>query len=116
MNRKNSLADQIMADVQYRGINAHGHHMFANGSALVTDVFPELESAVTRFGRRIKIDEKGYRYSAAFQKGLNDDAYTPREGADRQELLEYGSGRLKKLLDALPARHALWPNAPAMRG
>lgn len=117
MNRRaGNLADQIGATVEYRGINAQGKHMAANGGPMVTDIFDTLESMLTRFGRRIKIDERNIKHSAAFKQGQVDEMYTPREGADRQELFEYGSGRLKKLLAAMPERHPLWPNSPAMRG
>lgn len=116
MPEKQSLADRISADVQYRGVNAHKKHMFCNGTApLVSDVFDTLEQGVTRFGKRIKIDDAALKYSAAYNKGLGDAKHEPRDGAGSEEQYEYGSGRLVRLLEALPERHPLWPNGPAMR-
>ncbi len=101
MNRlqhRENLGDRIGADVDYRGVNVHRQHLFANGSPLINFICDTPEEGIARFGQRIKISDKVLKYSAAFQKGLSDATYSPREGADQQELHEYGSGYLKRLL------------------
>lgn len=112
MNRGPTLADRINADVLFHGVNAHKQFMFKNGSNLVTNLFVTLEEAVARFGQRIKIDDRVLRHSTPFQNGLASTTYSPRPGADQQELHEYGSGYLKRLLS--PAAAVPVPVTPEM--
>jgi hypothetical protein len=98
MNRPQTLADRINADVEFHGINRHGQFMAKNGSPLITDLFPTAEAMVARFGQRIKIDDRVLKHSTPYQNGLAAVTYSPREGADQQEVREYASGYLKRLL------------------
>lgn len=105
MNRPQTLADRIGARVTYRGQNIRKQHMFCNGTALVTDIFPTLPAGVARFGKRIEIDEKNLRFSTIFQQGYEDakkGIFFIRDAAEQQERLEYGSGQLKFLLEPAP--------------
>lgn len=102
-----TLADRIGARVEYRGQNVRKFHMFSNGSSpLVTDIFSTLEEGVIRFGARIEIKDKVLKFSTPFQRGYKDagtHAFYVRDIADAQERHEYGSGYLKRLLEALNA-------------
>lgn len=117
-NSAHSMADVLGLPAEYRGLNQVGQHMFSNGSPLVTHVFQHLDEALQRFGKRVKIEEKFYRFSAGYRAGLASPVYAPRSGAQKQELMEYGLGYLKRKLDemdkpkAVPAPVAK-PVAPA---
>jgi hypothetical protein len=100
-NRPNNLADRIGADVDYRGVNHRKQHMMASGGPLVSHLFNTLEDAVAQFGRRIKVSDRVLKHSTPFRNGYAAKSYSPRDGADQQEMHEYGSGYLKRLLDDL---------------
>lgn len=100
-NSAHSMADVLGLPAEYRGLNQVGQHMFSNGSPLVTHVFMHLDEALQRFGKRVKIEEKYYRFSAGYRAGLASPVYAPRSGAQKQELMEYGLGYLKRKLDEM---------------
>lgn len=96
-----TMADQLQMQVEYKGRNAVKQHQFANGSPLVNAIYETLEQAVARFGRRIKIDDRFYALSAPFKLGYAAAKYDPRSGAGQQEILEYGLGYMKRLIEGV---------------
>ncbi len=97
-----SYADLMKMPVVYRGENAVGQFSFANGSPLISDVYNTLPEAVARFGSRIETGDKQMIFSGPWQAGQKDSlakkAYSPRQGANQQEKLEYGLGFIRGLL------------------
>lgn len=100
---------QIEWDVEYRGVSGTKQHMFSDaGSPVVSHVFDTLDQALAQFGKRIKIDDRAYRFSAGYRAGLESKTYSPRSGADKQERLEYGLGYLRrKLTEAATPKDAI---------
>lgn len=99
INKSNALADRLGMDVIYLGMNGVGQHLFGNGTSLVTDIYDTLESAVDRFGKRIKFDERTHRMSAYFREGYAATKFELRPGMNRLEKIEYGAGYLKRLVE-----------------
>jgi hypothetical protein len=112
--RAQDLSDRIGADVDYRGVNVRRQHMAASGGPLVSHLFDTLEEMVARFGKRIKIASAKFKHSTPFQNGYNAKTYSPRPEADQQELHEYGSGYLWKLLNPVAAKVAPVVVAPVL--
>lgn len=110
--RTNTLADRMGLEVEYRGLNPMGQHLFSNGSPLVTDVFNTCEEAVARFGKRIKIDDAFLRNSTPYRDGLKATVYAPRKGADRIEQMEYANGYMRGLIARADAPSETVPAAP----
>jgi hypothetical protein len=105
-NPRNTFADITGQAALYLGENVHGHFQFGNGSMLVSHVFPTLAEGVERFGRRIVTNNKSYAYSGPYVEGIAaakaEKPYAPVRSMGRQAVLEYGTGYLRGLIEALP--------------
>lgn len=111
LNPANSTADRLGLKVDYKGVNGVKQHCFAAGGPLVNHVYATLEEGVARFGARLNTNEKFYTLSAPFKQGYAAETYAPRSGAKGQELIEYGLGYLKRLLEKKAATPAPAPAA-----
>lgn len=109
INKSNALADRLGMDVIYLGMNGVGQHLFGNGTSLVTDIYDTLESAVDRFGKRIKFDERTHRMSAYFREGYAATKFELHPGMNRLEKIEYGAGYLKRLVEQHEKAQAAQP-------
>lgn len=84
------------------GENPVGQLMAANGTLLVTDLFASPQAMVVRFGARIRLHEKEFKFSQQYNDGIaharSGKPYAPVRTHGKQAVLEYGTGYLRGLL------------------